>query len=143
MDRFKGIHSGSPLAFWLLLLLLVLPGSGISQPLSLMTSESSRSGEDPQLRRQLDELREKYQKDRQELVRRSSQLPPEERLRLHRELLEKHRAALAQLEKEADSRRSGARKKWEERREQRVERLQEVKKDGSARQRRKEGLEKR
>lgn len=92
--------------------------------------------DDPQFQSELAALREQYQQDRQALKARSAQLAPEERLRLHKELLEAHRAALTKLEDDARSRSQGSRERWEKRREQRVERLEEARKDGSARKRR-------
>lgn len=100
-----------------------------------LTESGTHSAEDPELQARLDALREQYNQDRQALKAKSAQLSPEERLRLHRELLEAHRAALAKLDQESRSRSQGSREKWEKRREQRVERLEEARKDGSSRKR--------
>lgn len=106
----------------------------VVRPMSL-TESGTHSAEDPELQARLDALREQYNQDRQALKAKSAQLSPEERLRLHRELLEAHRAALAKLDQESRSRSQGSREKWEKRREQRVERLEEARKDGSSRKR--------
>jgi Skp family chaperone for outer membrane proteins len=100
-----------------------------------VTEAGAQSSDDPELQARLDALREQYNQDRQALKAKSSQLSPEERLRLHRELLEAHRAALAKLDQESRSRSQGSRERWEKRREQRVERLEEARKDGSSRKR--------
>lgn len=100
-----------------------------------LTESGNQPSEDAELQARLDALREQYNQDRQALKAKSSQLSPEERLRLHRELLEAHRAALSKLDQESRSRSQGSRERWEKRREQRVERLEEARKDGSARKR--------
>lgn len=106
----------------------------VVRPMAL-TESGTQSPEDPELQARLDALREQYNQDRQALKARSAQLSPEERLRLHRELLEAHRAALAKLDQESRTRSQGSRERWEKRREQRVERLEEARKDGSSRKR--------
>ena len=106
----------------------------VVRPMGL-TESSTQSAEDPELQARLDALREQYNQDRQALKAKSAQLSPEERLRLHRELLEAHRAALAKLDKESRSTSQGSRERWEKRREQRVERLEEARKDGPSRKR--------
>lgn len=122
-----------------LLALLSAPAPSLGQAQVVRPTALSESGtpasDDPELQARLDALREQYNQDRQALKAKSSQLSPEERLRLHRELLESHRAALAKLDEESRSRSQGSRERWEKRREQRVERLEEARKDGSSRKR--------
>lgn len=131
------------IAPWVLVTALLLsssPASAQALPLAQnATASESRGSErsdDPQLRQDLAAIRDKYQQDRQALRTRAADLPPEERIRLHRELLEAHQSAIAKAEAEARSRSGGSRERWEERRDQRFERLKEVRKDGSGRKRR-------
>lgn len=137
--RRAGILSHGIAGLVLLLALLAAPGPTLAQSQVVRPTALAESGtpssDDPELQARLDALREQYNQDRQALKAKSSQLSPEERLRLHRELLESHRAALARLDEESRSRSQGSRERWEKRREQRVERLEEARKDGSSRKR--------
>lgn len=109
------------------------PPVGLARPVS--ASEVS-SPEDPEFQAQLERLREKYNQDRHALKSRSSQLAPDERMKLHQALLDSHQTALKRLEQDAKVRTSNSKAKWEQRRNERSERLEEVRKDGSARKRR-------
>lgn len=108
----------------------------LAQNATASESHGSEPSDDPQLRQDLAAIRDKYQQDRQALRTRAADLPPEERIRLHRELLEAHQSAIAKAEAEARNRSGGSRERWEERRDQRFERLREVRKDGSGHKRR-------
>jgi len=107
----------------------------LAHPVDASDSRSDGS-DDPQLRQELAAIRDKYQQDRQALRSRSADLPPEERIRLHKELLEAHQSAIARAEAESRTRSGGSRERWEERRDQRFERLKEVRRDGSVHKRR-------
>lgn len=107
---------------------------GVAHPASV--TETSSNSDDVRLQAQLASLREKYQQDRQALKARSARLPPEERMRLHKELLQSHQAALAKLEQDQKDSSTSAKARWEKRRDQRSERLEEVRKDGTAHKRR-------
>lgn len=134
-----GIPSHGFAVLALAIVLLAAPRPGFAQTDVVRPTAATESGttssEDPELQARLDALREQYNQDRQALKVRSSQLSPEERLRLHRELLESHRAALAKIDEESRARSQGSRERWEKRREQRVERLEEARKEGSSRKR--------
>lgn len=127
------------MAIVLALLLSPLPSRserpvGVAHPASV--TENASTSDDAHLQEQLASLREKYQQDRQALKARSAQLPPEERMRLHKELLESHQAAMAKLEQQQKDNSASAKERWEERRDRRSERLEEVRKDGTAQKRR-------
>lgn len=127
----------SPLG--LLAFLLILPVFTIGEPapeLVRPVSVTESSSEDPEFQSKLSALREKYNQDRQSLKARSARLPPEERMRLHRALLDSHQLELSRLEQDAKGHTSNSRVKWEQRRNERHERLEEVRKDGSASKRR-------
>lgn len=130
----------APWSFAVALFLAWSPVSAQTPPLAQdavgSDSRATERSDDPQLRQDLATLREKYQQDRQALRTRAADLPPEERIRLHRELLEAHQSAVAKAEAEARNRSGGSRERWEERRDRRFERLQEVRKDGPGRKRR-------
>jgi len=131
------VHRVFPLFAIACLLMIVgnlwsAPSSKVTQPTSTSENNSSLS-DDSQFQYGLAALRERYKQQRQDLKVQSANLPAEERLRLHKELLEAHRAALAKLEDSARARTQGSRERWEKRKAQRVEKLEAVRKDGSAR----------
>ena len=128
MPLFASILCLSPLASW------SEKPVGVAHPASI--SEGTSNAEDAQLQAQLASLREKYQQDRQALKARSAQLPPEERMRLHKALLDSHQVAMTRLEQNEKNHSANSKARWEERRNQRSERLEEVRKDGSAHKRR-------
>lgn len=117
-------------------LLVLLGGTGASAfgdvvPTSLASREAD--ADDSAFQTRLAELRRKYDQERQALKERSSQLPPQERMRLHKALLDSHRTAVERLESENRSRSSDSRARWQKRRSERVERLDEVRKEKAAR----------
>lgn len=132
---------------WIAALPLLLASAGTSlaasadasaqdAPVARPVSASESSSDDAEFQARLASLREKYNQDRQALKARSSQLPPDERLRLHKALLDSHQQALTRLEQDAKTRSSNPKARWEQRRDERSERLEEVRKDGTARKRR-------
>jgi hypothetical protein len=118
---------------WLLLLLGGPGGTAFADgdPASLASKEAD--ADESAFQTQLAELRRKYEQERQTLKERSSQLPPQERMRLHKALLDSHRTAIERLEADNRSRSSDSRARWQKRRSERVERLDEVRKEKTAR----------
>lgn len=121
-----------------LALLLILPALTFGEPAPALVrpvSVTETSSEDPEFQAKLAALREKYNQDRQSLKARSARLPPEERMRLHKALLDSHQLELSKLEQDAKGHASNSRVKWEKRRDERHDRLEEVRKDGSGKRR--------
>lgn len=139
MKNMLQIPPSGAMAMTLALLLQASP-SWSDRPVRVVhpatVAENSSTSDDALIQAQMASLREKYQQDRQALKARSAQLPPEERMRLHKELLESHQAAMAKLEQEQKDSSASFRERWQERRDRRSERLEEVRKDGTAHKRR-------